>query len=52
MGVEYNYLGEECKSRKQEKEVKIHMGRRPNYAFMFLHGELFLHGFFWIAKEF
>jgi hypothetical protein len=40
MGVEYNHLGEECKSSKQERE-KICMGREKNYSFTFLHESSF-----------
>ena len=46
MGVEYNQLGEECRSSKQEKERKSVWVGDQNYRFMFLDGELFLHGFF------
>ena len=44
MGVEYNQLGEECKSSKQEKEGKFKWVEDQNDRFMFFHGELFLDG--------
>jgi hypothetical protein len=52
MGVEYNHLGEECKSSKQEKERKFVWVEEQNYTFMFLHAEQFLHGFFGQQREF
>jgi hypothetical protein len=52
MGDEYNHLGEECKSSKQEKERKFVWVGDQNYAFTFLHRELFLHGVFWPTMEF
>jgi hypothetical protein len=36
MGVEYNHLGEDWKSRKKEKERKCVWAGDQNYAFTFL----------------
>jgi hypothetical protein len=52
MGIDYNQLGEECKSSKQEKKRKIVWVGDQNYTFTSLYGELFLHGVFWTTKEF
>jgi hypothetical protein len=52
MGDEYNHLGEECKSSKQEKERKFVWVEGQNYTFTFLHGEQFLHGDFWTTRDF
>ena len=46
MGDKYNQLGEECKSSEKEKKRKFVWVGDENYAFMFLHRELFLHGVF------
>jgi hypothetical protein len=51
MGDEYNQVGEECKSNKQEKGRKFVWVGDTNYEFMFLQREHFLGGVFWTTME-